>query len=580
MEKYKRHTIDSMQEHAKIKGGSCLSEKYINSKTHLLWQCKEGHNWKATSSNILRGKWCPKCAGKEKLDIEIFRTIAKNKGGKLISNQYENIEANMEWECSEGHRWMATGHNVKLHNTWCKTCSGNDEIGLEKLKQIAIEKRGLLLSTEYINRKHKYLWECEFGHQWRTSAYNVYYDGHWCPHCYGNKKLSLQDLQDVAIERKGYFLSKKYENIDSVYKWKCSRGHVWEATGDKVKNRGTWCPKCSQNHFKEDIIRVYFKALFNAEFPKKRPDWLLNSAGQRMELDGFNEELSIAFEYNGVQHYEKNHFIDTDEKLLKRIEDDKQKQLLCEKKSIALFIIDYQINPEEYKNIIIQIAKQFKIDNLLNIDAKIDVNDAYLSSDYFEKLTEYVKMKNGIIFDKFWFGFAHHYKFKCLKHNLIFYSTGSILTDKSWCKKCGKEEMVQTKYLNRQRELIDYASKNNSKLISKEYTGQLDTYEFSCQKNHTVRITWKYRNKRKFFCPKCEELPIKKINFIKEATILHGSKYDYSKVSYTKSIDKVIIICPFHGEFKKEPRKHIGRKEGCPECSKKRNENAKFQQGY
>ena len=557
-----------MREHARTKGGACLSEKYSNSKTNLSWQCKEDHIWNATSSNILRGKWCPKCAGHEKLDIEIFKKLAKNNGGKLLTNHYENIETNMEWECSEGHRWMATGHNVKLHLTWCKTCAGNDKIGIDHLKKIAIEKGGLLLSKEYTNRKHKYLWECSLGHQWKSSAHNVYYDGAWCPECYGNKKLTLKDLQKVANDRKGLILSKKYENIDSIYQWKCSRGHVWDATGDKVKNKGTWCPKCSQNHFKEDIVRVYFEALFNADFPKKRPEWLLNSSGQRMELDGFNEELSIAFEYNGVQHYEKNYFIDTQKKLLKRIGDDEQKQRLCKRKNIALFVIDYQTNPNEYKKKIIQFAQKFEIENLLNTDAKVDVNNAYLASDYFDKLKEYVKAKNGIIFDDFWHGFAHKYKFKCLKHDLIFHSTGNIFLDKSWCKKCGKEDMVKTKHLDKKKELINYATKNNAKLISNEYTGQLDTYEFLCEKNHVVRIIWKYRKRRKFFCSKCEEIPIKQKTFIEEARNLHGDKYDYSRVSYNRTIDKVIIVCPFHGEFIKEPRKHIGRKEGCPKCSK------------
>lgn len=53
--------------------------------------------------------------------------------------------------------------------------------------------------------------------------------------------------------------------------------------------------------------------------------------------------------------------------------------------------------------------------------------------------------------------------------------------------------------------------------------------------------------------------------FITKATNHHGNKYDYSKVSYVNSKQKVIIICPVHGEFKQHAARHlIGH--GCKRC--------------
>jgi len=37
--------------------------------------------------------------------------------------------------------------------------------------------------------------------------------------------------------------------------------------------------------------------------------------------------------------------------------------------------------------------------------------------------------------------------------------------------------------------------------------------------------------------------------FINKAINVHGDKYDYSKVNYTGSTNKVIIICKEHGQF-------------------------------
>jgi hypothetical protein len=55
--------------------------------------------------------------------------------------------------------------------------------------------------------------------------------------------------------------------------------------------------------------------------------------------------------------------------------------------------------------------------------------------------------------------------------------------------------------------------------------------------------------------------------FIKKATVIHGDKYDYSKVDYKNANTKVIIICKIHGEFYKTPSKHTNSKQGCAKCS-------------
>ena len=54
--------------------------------------------------------------------------------------------------------------------------------------------------------------------------------------------------------------------------------------------------------------------------------------------------------------------------------------------------------------------------------------------------------------------------------------------------------------------------------------------------------------------------------FIREATEIHGNKYDYSKVVYNGIFNKVTIICHIHGEFQQTARDHL-RGHGCVKCS-------------
>jgi len=73
-------------------------------------------------------------------------------------------------------------------------------------------------------------------------------------------------------------------------------------------------------------------------------------------------------------------------------------------------------------------------------------------------------------------------------------------------------------------------------------------------------------------CPKCfdeRRQHIRKYDnklFIEKAKLVHGDKYDYSKVDYKDSNTKVCIICPEHGEFWQTPAHHLSG-EGCPKCA-------------
>lgn len=68
-------------------------------------------------------------------------------------------------------------------------------------------------------------------------------------------------------------------------------------------------------------------------------------------------------------------------------------------------------------------------------------------------------------------------------------------------------------------------------------------------------------------CPLCREEKIIN-NFFTKAKKVHGEKYDYSKVNYVKSSEKVCIICPEHGEFWQTPNSHLSGV-GCPKCGVK-----------
>jgi len=79
-------------------------------------------------------------------------------------------------------------------------------------------------------------------------------------------------------------------------------------------------------------------------------------------------------------------------------------------------------------------------------------------------------------------------------------------------------------------------------------------------------------------CPKCGSIKIWEKRhkptteeFINKAILVHGNKYNYTKVKYVKSSLKVCIICPIHGEFWQSPANHLSN-HGCAKCNNSRGE--------
>ena len=77
-------------------------------------------------------------------------------------------------------------------------------------------------------------------------------------------------------------------------------------------------------------------------------------------------------------------------------------------------------------------------------------------------------------------------------------------------------------------------------------------------------------------CGKCNGKNKTTDEFIAEAKLIHGNKYDYSEVEYKNSKTKVKIICLEHGEFQQTPNAHIKLNQGCPKCRGKNKTTDEF----
>jgi hypothetical protein len=132
------------------------------------------------------------------------------------------------------------------------------------------------------------------------------------------------------------------------------------------------------------------------------------------------------------------------------------------------------------------------------------------------------------------------------------------------CSKCGKNKTSE-----KQKDTLD-------KFIEKANKKHLDKYDYSKVKyvNSNTKVIIICKEHGEFpqqpnnhlqgnGCPYCCLDIMGKWNksnnddFISKSIIVHGNKYDYSKVDYKGSTIEVIIICKDHGEFKQQPSVHL-----------------------
>lgn len=431
-----------------------------------------------------------------KLTIEEMRKLANKKGGKCLSTTYVNNRTKLTWECSKGHRWDAVPWSIQ-NGTWCPQCSKyHKKIDVKDLNEFAKTKGGALLSKKFLGMHKKHQWICSEKHIWEASPSNVKNNGSWCPYCYG-RIVTIEDMHRLATSRNGKCLSENYKTSNAKLRWMCAEGHIWSATPNSIQN-GKWCPECVKfNQFSESIVKTTFEQIFGKPFRKVKPNWLKNSKGNLMELDGYCEDLSIAFEYQGEQHFSVHRFSPDDETLVRRIGDDKIKRHLCRKHGVQLFIInhteDLRVLPSEIKKQCVTLGIETK---LYNFNRTINFNSVYFHKTKIHEMQQLAKRKGGHCLSKKYTGVNSKLKWSCSKGH-TWEAIPSSIKNGTWCPYCSKRPPLTI------AEMEETAKKRGGVCLSKIYVNAKTKLEWKCELGHVWDATPDSIRNKNSWCPIC-----------------------------------------------------------------------------
>jgi hypothetical protein len=239
--------LEVLRARAKENGGRCLSATCSGWDDRVLFECALGHRFETDAVQVKAGRWCPKCLSTPRRTLEQMHEIARERGGECLSARYVDDVTKLRWRCEEGHEWSARPASVVQGSWCriCRRGQGIPRrfLGLAVMQQIARERGGECLSEDYYGIYDRLRWRCARGHEWVTRANNVRRGG-WCPQCSHGTPGTLERMRLLARQHGGRLVTRVWNDKKQPLLFECASGHRFKSRAAPIKT-GVWCPLCA-----------------------------------------------------------------------------------------------------------------------------------------------------------------------------------------------------------------------------------------------------------------------------------------------------------------------------------------------
>ncbi len=467
--------LKKIQAHAKESGGQLLfmgARSKCGQKVYLT--CKRGHVWAAAMSNLTRKEkptWCNQAgcfaealsvsrdSNQRESRIDEIKRICELRNWSWESGEYLSLrDKNLKITCACPKEELRSLESLRAEKACIECYRRTKKEDLQK----SLRPKEIFVLSNYIDEKTSLHLRCEIcAHTWETTPYSVRGtpsnpDGTGCPKCNGG--IEIPD--DVIIERARLFVERYHGKIINAerrfssgkkryqLKVQCKENNhdsFW--TDIQRLENGNWCIQCRTPGIFENAVRLLLEHLIGEPLTKARPSWLVNSDGNQMELDGYNQELGLAFEYQGEQHfYFVPFFHGSKTAFHKRLEDDKLKKELCKARGIALICPDYLLDPDGLESFLRCELRKAKPHIKLNSDSlhwrEMNIGNEEIRRNYLRELIDIAEAKGGKCLSNVYINNHTKLRFTCAnKNHDEWTAVPSSIKNGTWCNKCGNESV-------------------------------------------------------------------------------------------------------------------------------------------
>lgn len=430
------------------------------------------------------------------------REIIASHGGRWISGRYENAKSPLAVECEGGHPFR-TNYDRLQQGKWCRICRSLHRPAryahsIANMRALARKRGGACQSQEYRGLRVPLTWKCKSHGTFKAAPGNVIFGKTWCPTC-GLKKRSrsrrrpLTDVKRFVASMRGTILSGLSgftSGRRSRLKIRCARGHIWSPTVDSLRNAKSWCGRCRNPRRGEQIARAIFEQTFGYKFSCCRPDFLARRGRRGLELDGYCEELRLAFEYQGPRHAFP----------VQKVRD-ARKRSLCKKHGVRLLEIPYVERPTISR--VAEVIREVLCGCFPATTVRLPPRVVFRNE--MAELELIARTRSGRLISRQFWGEEEAMKWKCeVAEHPAWWAPPCNIRKGHWCAHCagmGRKNMKWLAALGRPAGV---------EVRSKRYRGANAIYEWKCPKGHLLRATAGNMRKRihkgSYLCPECAGL--------------------------------------------------------------------------
>lgn len=397
-----------------------------------------------------------------------------------------------------------------------------------KLKSHGLEL--LVEEKDFNGTNEKYFVQCSNNHIFTPRINDllhrkIHRPSKGCSQC--AEKILLEESYKVALSNllpehtivDTYIKQTKQKDNRKIrfYSINCPFGHIYEKMTSSLANG---CPECTKKTFVgQERTRIVFQKQFNQLFPSVRPDWLKNpKTGRNLELDGYCEELKLAFEYQGRQHKDEDTEFASD--YINQIERDEYKKQICLENGINLILIHQPrfYEAEKFLKSIVKDCSEQGVAITIGLeDANFNIiNDSNTLTKNYEVFKDFANEKGYTLISKGFSTMEDVLEFSCSKGH-SFNMKGSFFktmlnTDKYRnepcleCHKMASPEQVKTDLSIIQCQ--EFAKQIGYECISTSYTNINTLLNWKCNHGHVFSKTYRQmiRNQTGKYCPHCTQL--------------------------------------------------------------------------
>jgi hypothetical protein len=257
--------------------------------------------------------------------------------------------------CNYGknYEWCIVPDGIINNRGGCPKCADNLQLTNEivdqrlpkNIKRLC-DYKGIGISINFLCLEE----DCGYGAnmEWKTSPNHIINGDQGCPNCYGNVKLTNNDIDNRLIGKDIKRLDD-YINLDKHIHFQCLKclygsKYEWKVMPNNILNHNKGCPICNvgkNQHIVFDILKEN-NIVFEAE--KYLKD--IHSIDKKIHIDFYLPQHNTIIEYNGEQHYEPVRFHGClEEDAINRFDEYQQPRdafvrSFCEYHNINLIVID------------------------------------------------------------------------------------------------------------------------------------------------------------------------------------------------------------------------------------------------